>query len=396
MTARVFVPLVDARGEAAHLFEAIAGEIPPEEHPARLVPQIAELFDFGLYGVGQSAREAVMSFIEARRRRLWLSPAQRQPEALAPAHFRSAARPSQRRQCALGRPRPDHRRAVPDVRARSRRRVRHRRDPSAERAGRDRGRRRPGLGHARQARADRRLSRPARPGARRPARRRRPAGARRRRPRAGGGRTARCCRGCARRPTSARIKLEIVFADTLEALDAALGPFAIPELVDAAPAPPPPPPSPARWRWRSASGARSPMRRSASPSSRRRPPARAGAGRRRAAAGALRRQDRQARTARPLFRRAARAAGRRRRDAGSESARRGRPAVRQPRAADAAVHRLGFAQRRSRHPRRRAFSFAAARGRDPEPTTSSPPSRSSRSRTKCGCSCWRRAIPDSP
>jgi hypothetical protein len=74
MTARVFVPLVDAAGEAAHLFEAIAGEIPPEEHPARLVPQIAELFDFGLYGVGQSAREAVISFVERRRRRLWLSP----------------------------------------------------------------------------------------------------------------------------------------------------------------------------------------------------------------------------------------------------------------------------------------------------------------------------------
>ena len=74
MTARVFVPLVDAHGEAARLFEAIAGEIPPEEHPARLVPQIAELFDFGLYGVGQSAREAVVSFVEARRRRLWLSP----------------------------------------------------------------------------------------------------------------------------------------------------------------------------------------------------------------------------------------------------------------------------------------------------------------------------------
>ena len=74
MTARVFVPLVDVAGGAAHLFEAIAGETPPEEHPARLVPQIAELFDFGLYGVGQSAREAVTSFVEARRRRLWLSP----------------------------------------------------------------------------------------------------------------------------------------------------------------------------------------------------------------------------------------------------------------------------------------------------------------------------------
>jgi hypothetical protein len=74
MTARVFVPLVDARGEAAHLFEAIAGETAPEEHPARLLPQLAELFDFGLYGVGQSAREAVVSFVETRRGRLWLSP----------------------------------------------------------------------------------------------------------------------------------------------------------------------------------------------------------------------------------------------------------------------------------------------------------------------------------
>jgi hypothetical protein len=85
MTVRVFVPLVDARGEAAHLFEAIAGEVPPEDHPARLVPQIAELFDFGLYGVGQSAREAVMSFIEARRRRLWLSP---RNARLTPWHLR--------------------------------------------------------------------------------------------------------------------------------------------------------------------------------------------------------------------------------------------------------------------------------------------------------------------
>jgi hypothetical protein len=85
MTVRVFVPLVDARGEAAHLFEAIAGEIPPEDHPARLAPQLAELFDFGLYGVGQSAREAVKSFVEARRRRLWLSP---RNGALKPWHLR--------------------------------------------------------------------------------------------------------------------------------------------------------------------------------------------------------------------------------------------------------------------------------------------------------------------
>ena len=85
MTSRVFVPLVDARGEAAQLFEAIAGEVPPAEHPARLVPQIAELFDFGLYGVGQTAREAVTRFVEARRRRLWLSP---RNAALKPWHLR--------------------------------------------------------------------------------------------------------------------------------------------------------------------------------------------------------------------------------------------------------------------------------------------------------------------
>ncbi len=85
MTSRVFVPLVDAKGEAAHLFEAIAGEVPPEAHPARLVPQIAELFDFGLYGVGQTAREAVQSFIEARRSRLWLSP---RNSSLKPWHLR--------------------------------------------------------------------------------------------------------------------------------------------------------------------------------------------------------------------------------------------------------------------------------------------------------------------
>ena len=85
MSVRVFVPLVDARGEAAHLFEAIAGEIAPEEHPARLAPQIAELFDFGLYGIGQSAREAVWSFVEARRRRLWLSP---RNARLKPWHLR--------------------------------------------------------------------------------------------------------------------------------------------------------------------------------------------------------------------------------------------------------------------------------------------------------------------
>jgi hypothetical protein len=72
MNARVFVPLVGANGEAAQVFEAIAGEIAPEAHPARLLPQISELFDFGLYGVGQTVREAVTRFIDSRRARLWL------------------------------------------------------------------------------------------------------------------------------------------------------------------------------------------------------------------------------------------------------------------------------------------------------------------------------------
>jgi hypothetical protein len=70
--ARVFVPLVGANGESAQVFEAIAGDIPPEAHPARLLPQISELFDFGLYGIGQTVREAVTRFIDARRARLWL------------------------------------------------------------------------------------------------------------------------------------------------------------------------------------------------------------------------------------------------------------------------------------------------------------------------------------
>ena len=72
MSARVFVPLVGANGEAAQVFEAIAGDVAPDAHPARLLPQISELFDFGLYGIGQTVREAVTRFIDARREKLWL------------------------------------------------------------------------------------------------------------------------------------------------------------------------------------------------------------------------------------------------------------------------------------------------------------------------------------
>jgi hypothetical protein len=73
MTARVFVPLVGANGDSAQLFEAIAGDFAPEAHPARLLPQISELFDFGLYGIGQTVREAVTRFVASRRAKLWLS-----------------------------------------------------------------------------------------------------------------------------------------------------------------------------------------------------------------------------------------------------------------------------------------------------------------------------------
>jgi hypothetical protein len=72
MSARVFVPLVGANGEAAQVFEAIAGDVAPEAHPARLMPQISELFDFGLYGIGQTVREAVTRFVDGRRAKLWL------------------------------------------------------------------------------------------------------------------------------------------------------------------------------------------------------------------------------------------------------------------------------------------------------------------------------------
>ena len=72
MNARVFVPLVGANGQAAQVFEAIAGEAPPEAHPAKLLPQISELFDFGLYGIGQTVREAVTRFVDSRREKLWL------------------------------------------------------------------------------------------------------------------------------------------------------------------------------------------------------------------------------------------------------------------------------------------------------------------------------------
>lgn len=72
MTARVFVPLVGADGSGQQLFEAIAGATAPEAHPAKLVAQISELYDFGLYRVGQTVREAATRFCDVRRGRVWL------------------------------------------------------------------------------------------------------------------------------------------------------------------------------------------------------------------------------------------------------------------------------------------------------------------------------------
>ncbi|HUG60316.1 MAG TPA: hypothetical protein VMP03_00625 [Methylomirabilota bacterium] len=72
MTARVFVPLVGADGAGQQVFEALAGPNAPETHPARLTPQISELYDFGLYRIGQTVREAVTRFCDARRDKVWL------------------------------------------------------------------------------------------------------------------------------------------------------------------------------------------------------------------------------------------------------------------------------------------------------------------------------------
>lgn len=85
MTARVFVPLVGADGSGQQLFEAIAGDTPPEDHPAKLVAQISELYDFGLYRIGQSAREAAARFSDARRAKVWLG---RRNARVAPWYLR--------------------------------------------------------------------------------------------------------------------------------------------------------------------------------------------------------------------------------------------------------------------------------------------------------------------
>jgi len=85
MTARVFVPLVGADGSGEQIFVAIAGAAAPEPHPAKLLPQISELYDFGLYKAGQTVREAVTRFADARRADVWLG---RGNARVAPWHLR--------------------------------------------------------------------------------------------------------------------------------------------------------------------------------------------------------------------------------------------------------------------------------------------------------------------
>src|SRR5690606_13438662 len=85
MTARVFVPLVGADGGGEQIFVALAGATAPEPHPAKLLPQISELYDFGLYKAGQTVREAVARFVEARRAEVWLG---RRNARIEPWHLR--------------------------------------------------------------------------------------------------------------------------------------------------------------------------------------------------------------------------------------------------------------------------------------------------------------------
>ena len=175
MIARVFVPLVGANGESAQVFEAIAGDVAPEAHPARLLPQISELFDFGLYGIGQTVREAVARFVDARRAKLWLG---RRNGRVNSWNLRISdlqiGRLSDENARSAG-PRPRAGGDLPGVRARPRRGLRDRGNQTARRSRRARRRGRPGRRPARQADAGRRLHRSAPQDARRRANDRGPA-----------------------------------------------------------------------------------------------------------------------------------------------------------------------------------------------------------------------------
>ena len=174
VSARVFVPLVGANGEAQQLFEAIASEEAPAAHPAQLSAQISELFDFGLYGIGQTAREATVQIHRIAPRKTLAEPAECRRAAVALAHFRSSGGTALRRKCALGRTWADPRRRVPSVRPACRSRVCDGRDQAFDRAGRNAGGGRSCRRLARQIGAGRRLSAAAPQGAKRQDRHRRP------------------------------------------------------------------------------------------------------------------------------------------------------------------------------------------------------------------------------
>lgn len=72
MSSRVLVPLVDAAGSGDQFLEALASDIAPPPHPAKLAAEISELFDLGLYKTGQIVREAVHRFTDKRLDHVWL------------------------------------------------------------------------------------------------------------------------------------------------------------------------------------------------------------------------------------------------------------------------------------------------------------------------------------
>ncbi len=354
MTIRVLVPLVDARGEAAHLFEAIAGEIPPEDHPARLVPQIAELFDFGLYGIGQSAREAVKSFVEARRRRLWLSP---RNGALKPWHLRIS-------DLQLGRLSDGNARSAGLGLTIAALCQTFDRDPglifaTGEILPNAPGSAAAGVGPVSGMRGKLALigdyiaqHGPTLEG--QPVVVALPSHAEDGRPLEEAERSL--IARLREQAEDARVKLTLIFADTLEALEAPLGPFAIREVLTPR-------------RALAAAAARRRVGRDRRALGRARPcadpprlrgAARRGRGqdgwRRRAATGEMEQASRPAHPAEALRRLPAPAAADRRRRPYHAGPGRGWPALRQPRASDPPVYRLRVAERASRHSRRRAFS----------------------------------------
>ena len=92
MTAAYSCRSLARMARAARLFEAIADSTPPPPHPARLIPQISELFDFGLYTVGQDGARGRDAFRRHAPSRALAQPAKRRGNAVAPSHFRHPGR----------------------------------------------------------------------------------------------------------------------------------------------------------------------------------------------------------------------------------------------------------------------------------------------------------------